>query len=358
MAENTKTVRWGIIGCGWISSWFVSDLVLERPDSSVKHVVQAIGSSSLTKASEFVETNCPQSSPTLFDKYEDVYQDENVDIVYIGTPHSMHFEIALNAINARKNVLCEKPLTMNANQARILIEASRKMGVLLVEAVWTRFFPIITELQSLLHEQKVIGDISRVFVDFGLEMPLSKLPSTSRTADPTLGAGALLDIGIYTLTWADLILEGCLPEPETRQEPEVLSSMSFCNGADEMTSIIMNHLDLNIQVICTSSYRYRTAEEFCRIEGSDGSISVGGIAASKPEFLVIKKTGQVDTKRTFKTLGKGFCYEQDSVGHDVLAGRTESSVVTLKKTEKMMMLMDNIRFANGLRYIPDGEGAH
>jgi predicted dehydrogenase len=111
----------------------VSDLVLARSNASVKHVVQAIGSSSLTKASAFAAENCPSSSPKLYDSYEDVYHDENVDIVYIGTPHSLHFENALSAINARKNVLCEKPLTINANQARLLIEASRKMGVLLVE---------------------------------------------------------------------------------------------------------------------------------------------------------------------------------------------------------------------------------
>ncbi|KAL3478322.1 NAD(P)-binding protein [Aspergillus californicus] len=358
--SNAKTIRWGIIGCGLVSSWFVSDLVLERPGASTRHVVQAIGSSSLAKAASFVAKNCPSSSPRLCGNYKEVYSDESVDIVYIGTPHTLHFENVLAAINAGKNVLCEKPLTINASQTRVLIQESRRMGVLLVEAVWTRFFPIVTEIQSLLHVQKAIGDISRVFVDFGLDMPLSKSLPTSRCADPSLGAGALLDIGIYTLTWAAIILggEAQATSPEKHPEPEVLSSMSFSNGADEMTSIIMNYRDLHAQVICTASYLFRSGDEFCRIEGSDGSISVGGVAGSKPEFLVIRKKGEADEKRIFKTLGRGFCYEQDSVGGDVLAGRKESSVIPLQETERMMALMDSIRSANGLRYIQDNEESH
>ncbi|KAJ5320313.1 D-xylose 1-dehydrogenase (NADP(+)) [Penicillium antarcticum] len=237
----------------------------------------------------------------------------------------MHFKIALNAINARINLLCEKPFALNVDPNRILIEASRKMGALLVEAsIWTRFFPAITELQSILHEKKVIGDISRVFVDFVLEMSLSKLPPASRSADPALVAGVLLDIGVYTLTWADIILKGCLPEFEKCQKPEALSSMSFCNGTDEITSIIMNYRDMNAEAICTSSYCYS---------------SIGGIAGSNPEYLAIWK------------LGKGFFYEQDDVGEDAMAGRTESGIVLWQKMENTMVLVESIRFANGLNAI-------
>jgi predicted dehydrogenase len=195
-----------------------------------------------------------------------------------------------------------------------------------------------------------------VFVDFGLEMPFSKLPATSRCADPSLGAGVLLDIGIYTLTWVDLIFGGFARESGKALEPEVSSSMSFSNGADEMTSIILNFRDLHAQAICTSSALCKSGQEFCRIEGSNGSISIGGIAASKPEFLVIRKPGQADETRKFETLGRGFSYEQDAVGDDFLAGRTESCIVPLQKTEKMMELMDRIRSANGLQYIQDNLG--
>ncbi|KAJ5128199.1 D-xylose 1-dehydrogenase (NADP(+)) [Penicillium atrosanguineum] len=160
-------------------------------------------------------------------------------------------------------------------------------------------------------------------------MPLSSLPPKSRTADPLLGAGALLDIGIYPLTWASLILDHLrqASSPEKVEEPEVVSSMSFCNGADEMTSVILNYRTLNIQAICTASYCFRSGSEFCRIEGSEGSFSVGGVAASKPQFLVIRKKGEQEERKEFKTEGCGFWYEQDTVGKDLLVGRKESSVM-------------------------------
>lgn len=203
--------------------------------------------------------------------------------------------------------------------------------------------------------EKVIGSISRVFVDFGLDMPISSLSSTSRSADPLLGAGALLDIGIYPLTWAALIFDRPLQNmpPEKANEPEVISSMSFSNGVDEMTSAILNYRVLNAQAICTASYNFRSPSEFCRIEGAHGSISVGGVAGSKPQFLIIRKKGEQEERKDFHTEGWGFWYEQDAIGEDVLAGRKESSIMPQQETLRMMMLMDKIRAANGLKYIQD-----
>lgn len=118
-----------------ISSRFVSDLALQRQNAPIKHIIHAIGSSSLLKATTFIEKNCPLSSPIARDNYHDVYNDPNVDIVYIGTPHTCHFDNALDAINAGKNVLCEKPMTINAEQTRVLMRAAREKGVLLVEGM-------------------------------------------------------------------------------------------------------------------------------------------------------------------------------------------------------------------------------
>lgn len=120
-------------GCGMISSWFVSDLMLPRSDSCPRHKLQAVGSSSVEKAREFVQTNAPAASPFLYPSYDDVFNDSNVDIVYIGTPHSCHYENAFAAIQAGKNVLCEKPLTINARQAESLITVAREKNVYLME---------------------------------------------------------------------------------------------------------------------------------------------------------------------------------------------------------------------------------
>jgi predicted dehydrogenase len=120
-------------GCGLISSWFVQDLTRDRPDATTKHIVQAVGSSSKEKGTAFIVKNAPSSNPSIYSSYAEVYNDPEVDIVYIGTPHSCHLQNALDAINAGKNVLCEKPMTINAKEAKILINAAKSKGVFLME---------------------------------------------------------------------------------------------------------------------------------------------------------------------------------------------------------------------------------
>ena len=217
-------------------------------------------------------------------------------------------------------------------------------------AVWTRFFPIVNALQDLLHVQKLLGRLSRVFVDFGLDMPLSSLPPSSRVADPALGAGSLLDIGIYTLTWADIILSPLVDTP-----PEVFSSLSIVNNVDEMASVILNYADAHIQAICTSSMRAKSDDVFCRIEGENGVITVGGESASKPGYLEVDIKGQEKKKMDFDVQGWGFHFEADAVALDLRAGRLESEIIPLGKTRGMMAMMDKIRAQNGLSYKQDME---
>jgi predicted dehydrogenase len=219
-------------------------------------------------------------------------------------------------------------------------------------AVWTRFFPIISSLQKLIHVDGAIGNISRVFVDFGLDMPISSLSPSSRTADPSLGAGALLDIGIYTLTWASIILDQH-PDNSGTSIPSVASSMSFTSGADEMTSIILNYDKLKAQAICTASMRHKSAPEFCRIEGDKGTVSVGGVAASKPGFLAVRINGKEEEKIEFEAPGFGFYFEADAVAADLRNGRKENDIMPLQESLRLMKLMDHIRTQNGLRYKQD-----
>jgi predicted dehydrogenase len=190
-----------------IASLFAEDLVLPRKDARAKHIVQAIGSSSLQKAKDFMAKHIPQTSPTLYSSYEQVYADPEVDVVYIGTPHAFHKKNCLDAIAAGKNVLCEKAFTLNAPDAEEVIAAAKANGVFLMEAMWTRFTPLMQTLQKMLHEEKVIGNVRRTFCDFGLDLDITSLPPESRYKDPALGAGSLLDIGIYSLTWGLVSLD-------------------------------------------------------------------------------------------------------------------------------------------------------
>ncbi|GAB1199998.1 hypothetical protein APSETT444_009358 [Aspergillus pseudonomiae] len=116
--SEPPSIRWGIITTGLISSWFVEDLVLARENPKVKHIVQAIGSSALEKGQRFAAKHCPQSTPTIYASYEEVYNDPAVDVVYIGTPHSFHKKNCLDAIRAGKPILCEKAFTLNTAEAR------------------------------------------------------------------------------------------------------------------------------------------------------------------------------------------------------------------------------------------------
>ncbi|TVY27807.1 putative D-xylose 1-dehydrogenase (NADP(+)) [Lachnellula hyalina] len=353
---EVPTLRWGIVGCGLISSWFVQDLMVPRASPPTKHLIRAIGSSSIDKGANFASSHCPGEKPAVYASYAGVYSDPEVDVVYIGTPHVFHLQNALDAIAAGKHVLCEKPMTMNARDTQVLVEAARKKGVYLMEGVWTRFNPLVAALQKLLHEDQVLGSLGRVFVDFALDMPFSSLPANARTADPALGAGVLLDIGIYTLTWATLILDS---HPQHiaagSPSPEMTSSMTIKNGVDETSTVILNYKDVGCQAILTSTNRFQGATEFCRIEGEKGSISIGGRAASNPAFLVVRLKGQDEKRIDFPKEGvaKGFYFEADAIAEDLRSGRKESLVIPLKESIRMMSVMDSIRKTNGLRYPQD-----
>ncbi|KAH8652921.1 hypothetical protein BGZ61DRAFT_487404 [Ilyonectria robusta] len=354
MSSTSGTeLRWGVVGCGMISSWFVSDLMLPRSDSSPRHKLQAVGSSSVEKAREFVQTHAPAVSPSLYPSYDKVFNDANVDIVYIGTPHSCHFENAFAAIQAGKNVLCEKPLTINARQAESLITAAREKNVYLMETVWTRFFPIASALRSIIHDQKRLGKLSRFFMDFGMHMQTSSLPQDSRLKDPSKGAGALLDIGIYTLTWASIVFDQH-PDNDSSQPATVSSSMTLKDGIDETTSIILNYPSLQAQAICTTTLLRSSDQIFGRIEGSNGTILMGGNGASKPLFLVVRERGKEEERLDFPIPPKsGFYHEQDAIAADLAAGRKESNVIPLDESLRIMRLMDSVRYTNGLRYPQD-----
>ncbi|PVH85959.1 NAD(P)-binding protein [Cadophora sp. DSE1049] len=369
-------LRWGILGTGWISTMFVKDLLASK-SGSANHTLAALGSSSLVKGNAFVEKlweSAPeQPKPAVYADYHGVYNDESVDIVYIGTPHSLHKMNCLDAISAGKHVLCEKPFTINAKEAQEVIDAARKKNVFIMEAVWTRFSPLFDALRSEIVDKASIGQVERFFMDFGNYMPLDDLPASSRLKDPTLGAGALLDIGIYTLTYASFIM-GDFKVGDAHPKPSrVLSSLSISHGIDESNVIVLEYPATSSSIkyhaktaILSSTFRYRTSEDFARIEGSSGTITIFGPAGSLPGgFRTVAGPrpgfGEADTRkvRTYTverpegTLG--FFWEADAVAHDIANGRTENAVMPLDESLRIMKLMDEIRKEGGLVYPQDRE---
>ncbi|KEF58393.1 uncharacterized protein A1O9_06319 [Exophiala aquamarina CBS 119918] len=361
------TLRWGIISAGLISSWFVEDLLIERPGAQAEHIVQAIGCSSATKGAEFVSKYIPSSAhqPSV-GTYEDVYSNPNVDVVYIGTPHAFHKKNCLDAIAAGKHVLCEKAFTITAKESREVCAAAKQKGVFVMEAMWLRFIPLVVALGKKLHEERVIGDVRRMFCDFGLNMNLAALGPESRLKNPSLGAGSLLDIGVYSLTWGLLGLDSEIGE--RAQKPKVLAVQSLSDTIDVASTFILQYSN-GAQGVLTSTTECKSGRDFCRIEGTDGYITVEGGAASVPDAFTVHKeipgpkksdaSGKVTqlSKEVFKfeKPGRGFYYEADAVALDIASKRLENAVMPHAETVRVMQIMDEIRKQGGTKFPQDDE---
>lgn len=344
-----------------ISSWFVQDLVAEWPEARVKHTVQAIGASSVQKAEEFARTYCAEHIPRAYGSYQEVYDDPDVDIVYIGTPHGFHFRDCMEAISAGKNVLCEKAFTLNAKQAREIFAAAQKKNVYVAEAMWLRHRPLVLELQRLLHEEKVIGDVFRVFADFASGVDIASLPASSRYRDLKLGAGSLLDIGIYSLTWVTLALG------DQAEMPRIMAAQTHEEGIEVTTSAILQYPGKQGIVTSTTKALGPPGEVFAVIHGTNGFVEVEGRTPSIPEsFTVWKRQDGGDPERAlfrremcqgkkyeFPKVGRGFAYEAQRTALDILEGRKQSEIMPWAETVYMMSIMDEIRRQGNTVYPDD-----
>ncbi|KAF3403613.1 putative D-xylose 1-dehydrogenase [Penicillium rolfsii] len=379
MTDNhLPTLRWGIIATGMIATWFTTDLVLPRANARARHIIRAVGSSSVDKAQTFVKKlqeqgQLHESNVACYGSYKDVYNDPDVDIVYIATPHSLHRQNCLDAIEHGKHVLCEKPLTVNACEARDIINAAGARGVFVMEGMWTRFRPLTRKMVEILHGQKLIGNINRAFVDFGLDMPIQDLPPTSRLRDVALGAGSLLDLGIYSLTWGILALEG-EPQNRTAAQPKIAACQTVIDGIDQASSILLSYPNTGRQGILSSTILHKTDSVFARVEGTLGTLTIHGFAPMPDELHIhlkpvdaVKDMGDRPpaTADEGKSLvftfpcstegGRGFYYEADSIAIDISRGHTESSVHPLSETLRVLEMMDEVRRQGGVKYPQDAD---
>ncbi|KAK5045719.1 hypothetical protein LTR84_009088 [Exophiala bonariae] len=345
--HEIPTLRWGIVATGLISSWFVGDLIIPRKDPKANHVIQAVGSSSVEKGEAFVSKNIPDRQPRVYGSYKELYQDPNIDIIYIGTPHALHKKNCLEAIEAGKHVLCEKPLALNADEANEIFTAAKVKGnIFVMEAMWTRFFPLVRTLQQLVHQEKIIGDVQRVFCDFAMDMNIAAQPPTSRLRNSALGAGSLLDIGIYSLTWG-LLAMGL---ENTESPPKIAATQQVVDGIDISSSFILQYP--KSQAILTSSTLAKTSETFCRIEGNQGVITVDGFVASAPASFTVHKAG-TSTRHDFERSGKGFFWEADEVALAIARGKTEHTLIPWNETLRVLGILDEVRRQGGAKFPQD-----
>lgn len=326
----TRIIRWGILGTGRIARDFAAGL-RSTPDA----VLAAVGSRSIGSASSFASAF---GAPLAFASYEELVACPEVDIVYIATPHPMHAANALLALRGGKAVLCEKPFAMNRREAGEVVALARARNLFLMEAMWTRFMPALGEVKRIVASGE-IGAVTQLHADFGF----SATPDPAhRVNDPTLGGGALLDLGIYPLSIACALLG----RVETVQAQAIMGE----TGVDLTTAFTLRHVGGTLSV-CSCSLRARAPSELV-VSGTLGSVRMHRMFHMAEAITVDLLDGP---SRTISTpwLGNGYTHEAIAAGECLREGLLEHPAMTHDDTLAIMGLLDTIRRQIGLRYPSD-----
>lgn len=323
----SETLRWGIVGTGSIATKFATGLQA-LPTAQL----MAVGSRSQSSADRFGDKF---DVPHRHASYEALAADSEVDAIYIGTPHSLHLENMLQGLNQGKAVLCEKPFTINAAQAKQAIDLARSRGLFLMEAMWTRYLPLMVELRRLL-DAGAIGEVRMISADFAFRTGFNP---TSRAFDPNLGGGGLLDVGVYPINLASMILGA----------PDRIVSLAELGqtGVDEQAAMVLGYAGGQLALLSTG-VRTRSPQETV-IMGTDGFMRVPP-RWWVPTTLIIDRPNQAPETVEIPFVGNGYNYEADEVHRCLRAGKTESDIMPLDETLAIMETMDTIRGQWGLKY--------
>ena len=318
--------RWGILASGGIAKSFARDL-----QGLEGHIVAAVGSRSIESAQAFAQEF---PSATAYGSYEELVNSD-VDAIYVASPHIHHAEHALLALNAGKPVLCEKAFTINAREAKLVIDRAHELHLPLMEAIWTRFLPHIAHVREII-ASGVLGEITQVVADHGQYIPYEK---AARLWEPHLGGGALLDLGIYPLTIVDI----ALGSPSCITATGVLTD----KGVDLHSSAILTY-DNGAQAIITSTMASRSAVTAV-ITGTKARLEFGEIFYKPTSMRLITREGAItEYPNTYTHLG--LREEAIEFARIVRAGLTESPLMPHSKTLEMMQIMDEIRSQIGVKY--------
>lgn len=315
----TEPLRWGIISTGGIARTFVDDLQYTDGDIAV-----AVGSRSIESADSFADDF---NIARRYASYEELVKDPDVDVVYIGTPHPMHFENTKLALENGKPVLVEKAFTMTERQATELVELAAARNLFLMEAMWTRCLPHIAVVKELIADGE-IGDIVAIEADHGQRFDYD--PS-SRWFNPELGGGALLDLGVYPVSFASMLLG----EPAT-----MLRLIDFAlTGVDQQMSIIFGYAG-GAQAYLNTTTLSKTPTT-ATISGTKARIEIDGDFYAPSAFSLKTRDGSV-RRFEFPTQGRGLHYEATEVARCLRDGLKESPLMPLAESVSIMRTMEKL----------------
>jgi predicted dehydrogenase len=326
----TDVVRWGILGTGKIARAFANALK-DTPGAVLAAVASRDPATAQAFASEF-------GAGAAYGSYQQLADAQDVDLIYIGTPHPMHFQNALMALHAGKGVLCEKPFTMNLREAEQVVALARSKQLFLMEAMWTRYLPALAEVRRVIASGE-IGPVHQVVADFGFK---ANVGPEHRVFNPALGGGALLDLGIYPLSIAAALLG---PVESVRAEAQLGAT-----GVDVQTGFTLRHRGGGMSVCCCS-LQARTPCELT-VSGERGHVRMNTMFHRAQSVTVVLEDG---TSRTVDTpfIGNGYVHEVIEAQRCFAAGLVESPGMTHDETLALMGVMDEVRRQVGLGYSAD-----
>ncbi len=312
--------NWGILGCGRIAVRMAEALKLV-PDA----VLYAAGSRSTEKAEAFREEN---GFLKAYGSYEELCNDENVDIVYIATPHNYHVDAAILAMNHGKHVLIEKPMTVNTKGMDEIIKTASENKVFCMEGMWMRFFPVYEKVLDWIKSGR-IGDIVSVSADFCITVPVDDMGC--RLSNPDLAGGALLDLGVYPLNFAAMFLGSC--------PKEIQGVAAFSPAGVDMNDSVSLLYENNAAATLQTSLLYKGSDTGY-IYGTKGHIKIPHyIWADSAELFLGKELAE--TAESF--FEKGFQYEVSEVHRCIAQGKQESEIMPLCETRNITAIMDQLR---------------
>lgn len=370
----------------------MTDLLIDprlRGTTDIVHKVVGVASSSRKEAAEkfiddFVHPNQTEEC-TPYGSYESLLCRDDIDVIYIATPHSRHYENCMQALDHNKSILCEKVFTINTVQARKVFDKARQKNLFVMENNWTRFLPISAKIRNYITSNK-LGDIIRVYADLSYGETPESWPEGHRSINPELAGGCLLDLGVYSLTWVFQCLYHTLPS-HLRETPKVQSLMSLdpATGVDETSTVVMElasppYGKYKAHGIATTSFRTDWDPNKCqdsvpciRVLGSKAELQVLGGPASRPTTIKIIPQLRGKTQAGMKAGGaqgaeqgdvevidcgppgepgggRGMFWAADEVGRSLRDKNIENGIMPWAETLLMMEVLDEVRRAGGLQY--------
>ncbi len=320
-----KNISFGIIGCGRIAPKFIKSI--ERVQNCS---VVAVAARDKDRAEEFAKNYCPEA--TAYGDYEQLCAAENVDAVYIATPHSLHLEHSLLAFKHNKHVLSEKIMTTDMGKLNTMFDEAKKANVLLMEGMWSRFLPVYRSVKTLIDSGE-LGSITDLELSIGFDAEV--FGDESRLNAPQLAGGAIFDIGVYALNGVQSFVD---------QTPKLIDCKMVRTklGVDGMSSFTLCYDTFNARLRCSIMEVF---DGRIHIKLEKGEIVISD--AIRPESYTVKTASG---EETFETQAADFSYEIDHFCNLLRRGATDSDVFGRKESTAAMQIIDEFRKEVGLVY--------